>query len=91
MSGCTSIQIETFWDHSPTEEELSDLLFGHWTREEYMHSVRSQDSEYGMIFRLFMMRGDARKAKSYLAKIQDQTMRNEFEFSDILSPDSASL
>lgn len=91
MRGSPSIQIETFWDHSPTEEELSDLLFGHWTREEYMHSVHAQDSEYGMIFRLFMIRGDARKAKSYLAKIQDQALRNEFESSDILAPESAGL
>ena len=57
--------METIFDHNITKEEISAILGPlDWTREDFEND--SQESNYGLIYRLYSYRGDDITAKKYL-------------------------
>ncbi|MEO7958422.1 MAG: hypothetical protein ABIW76_17200 [Fibrobacteria bacterium] len=63
--------IETIYDHGVTNEELKILLGDPVPKSEYQFLIGDADTEFGMIFKLYMTRGEEKKAKAYHAKIKD--------------------
>jgi hypothetical protein len=63
--------METVFDHQPTPEELRYLFLTGLDVEEYRATRQDQETEYGNIYALYMIRGDRTKALEYLEKIRD--------------------
>ncbi len=63
--------METVFDHSPTAEELRYLFLSGQTRESYLATHQDQETEYGNIYALYMIRGQREKALEYLERIRD--------------------
>jgi hypothetical protein len=63
--------METVFDHNPTPEELRYLFLSGQDPEAYRASHQDQESEYGNIYALYMIRGDRVKALEYLERIRD--------------------
>ncbi len=63
--------METVFDHQPTAEELRYLFLTGQSVEEYRATHQDQETEYGNIYALYMIRGDRAKALEYLEKIRD--------------------
>lgn len=62
-------EIETVFDHGVTKHELEDVVgCDSFTRTE-LSSLFTQEQNYGMIYRLYMYRGDEKTAKMYADKI----------------------
>lgn len=61
-------QMETVWEHGITKEEIADILgYDNFTREDF--SDFGQMAHYGLIYRLYIYRGDKKKAQIYSDKI----------------------
>jgi hypothetical protein len=67
--------METVFDHSPTAEELKYLFLSGQSREEYLSSHDDQETEYGNLYALYMIRGNREKALEYLNRIRDPKER----------------
>ena len=67
--------METIFDHNPTREELTNLLGSAIPREEYFAAATNQESEYGELYRLFMLRNDPARAGRFLDLITDPIYR----------------
>lgn len=67
--------METVFDHNPTAEEMKYLFLTGQTREEYLASHDDQETEYGNIYALYMIRGNREKALEYLNRIRDPKER----------------
>lgn len=67
--------METVFDHDPSAEELKYLFLSGKTREEYMASHEDQETEYGNIYALYMIRGNREKALEYLNRIRNPKAR----------------
>ncbi len=63
--------METLFDHDPTPEELQFLFLAGQTREKYLETQRDQETEFGNIYALYMIRGNREKALGYLHKIRN--------------------
>ena len=61
-------QMETVWEHGITKEEIADILgCDNFTREDF--SDFTQNDHYGLIYRLYLYRGDKETAKKYADKM----------------------
>lgn len=61
-------QMETVWEHGITKEEIADILgYDNFTREDF--SDFGQIAHYGLIYRLYIYRGNKKKAQIYSDKI----------------------
>lgn len=80
--------METIWDHNPSAEELAELFIAPLPKAEYMDTLGSQDSEYGVIYRLLIIRGQTDAANGYLAKVKNQQLRFDLELVDVLPQQS---
>lgn len=70
--------METIYDHDVTEQELNILYFDDPdTQDEYLVGL-SQDSAYADLVSLYRMRGDDARAKSFLDRIQNRELRQQF-------------
>lgn len=70
--------METIYDHGVTEQELDVLYFGDPdSQAEYLTGL-SQDSAYADLVSLYRMRGDDARAESFLDRIQDKELRQQF-------------
>lgn len=70
--------METIYDHSVTERELNILYFDDPdSQAEYLTGL-SQDSAYADLVSLYRMRGDDARAESFLDRIQDKELRQQF-------------
>lgn len=67
--------METVFDHEPTPEELKYLFLAGRSRDEYLASHGDQETEYGNIYALYMIRGNREKALEYLNRIRDPKQR----------------
>jgi DNA-binding SARP family transcriptional activator len=67
--------METVFDHDPSAEELKYLFLTGKTREEYIASHEDQETEYGNIYALYMIRGNRDKALEYLNRIRNPKAR----------------
>jgi len=63
--------METVFDHNPTPEELKFLFLSGQSKEEYLSAHEDQETEYGNIYALYMIRGNREKALEYLNRIRD--------------------
>lgn len=63
--------METIFDHNPTPEELRYLFLPGQDAESYKASHTDQETEYGNIYALYMIRGDRQKALDYLERIRN--------------------
>ena len=63
--------METVFDHEPTPEELKYLFLSGRSREEHLASNVDQETEYGNIYALYMIRGNREKALEYLNRIRN--------------------
>jgi len=63
--------METVFDHSPTPEELRFLFLSGQEADAYRASHQDQETEYGNIYALYMIRGNRERALEYLEKIRD--------------------
>ena len=77
--------METVFDHEPTPEELKYLFLSGRTREEYLESHVDQETEFGNIYALYMIRGNREKALEYLNRIRNPKER----FNQKKPPESA--
>ena len=68
--------METIFDHNPTKQELIEFI-GTVDKEEYMNFA-SQNSAYMEIAFLYYYRGEKRKAKKYIKKINNCDLVNSF-------------
>lgn len=76
--------MDNIFQHAPTAAELADLFGdGAPTRESHEALGLSADSENGLLFRLYSIRGDEKKAEEYLAKIQDPQYRFDIDLIDV--------
>ena len=64
-------QMETVWEHNITKEEKEALfgVFETWEREDL--SDFTQNDHYGLIYRLYLYRGDKETAKKYADKMSN--------------------
>jgi hypothetical protein len=69
------IHMETVFDHEPTAEELRYLFLANLSREEYLANHQDQETEYGNIYALYMIRGNREKALEYLNRIRNPKQR----------------
>lgn len=67
--------METVFDHNPTGEELKYLFLSGKTREEYLADHADQETEFGNIYALYMIRGNREKALEYLNRIRNPKER----------------
>ena len=67
--------METVFDHDPSSEELRYLFMSGMSREEYLATHSDQETEYGNIYALYMIRGNREKALEYLDRIRDPKSR----------------
>jgi hypothetical protein len=67
--------METVFDHEPTAEELKYLFLSGQSREEYVASHTDQETEFGNIYALYMIRGNREKALEYLNRIRNPKER----------------
>ncbi len=63
--------METLFDHEPNDEELQFLFLAGQNREKYLETIRDQETEFGNIYALYMIRGNRDKAMEYLGKIRN--------------------
>jgi hypothetical protein len=75
--------METVFDHDPSQEELKYLFLSGQSSEEYLSSHQDQETEYGNIYALYMIRGNREKALEYLNRI-----RNPIEIFNAKPPDT---
>jgi hypothetical protein len=74
--------METIFDHAITKEELT-LLFGAPPDEERYRTILESETANADLYRLYSVRGDVRKAKTYLNRIKDPLYRFETSYCDI--------
>ncbi len=67
--------METIFDHDPSLEELKYLFLTGQSKEEYANANRDQETEFGNIYALYMIRGNREKALEYLNRIRDPKQR----------------
>ena len=67
--------METVFDHEPTNEELKYLFLSGRSKEEYSASHVDQETEFGNIYALYMIRGNREKALEYLNRIRNPKER----------------
>lgn len=67
--------METVFDHEPTAEELKYLFLSGRSKEEHLASKADQETEYGNIYALYMIRGNREKALEYLNRIRNPKER----------------
>ncbi len=67
--------METIFDHDPSPEELKYLFLTGQSKEEYANTNRDQETEFGNIYALYMIRGNREKALEYLNRIRDPKQR----------------
>jgi hypothetical protein len=67
--------METVFDHEPTTEELKYLFLSGRSKEEYLASHVDQETEFGNIYALYMIRGNREKALEYLNRIRNPKER----------------
>ncbi|MFN4217285.1 MAG: hypothetical protein ACK4HQ_07800 [Brevinematales bacterium] len=60
--------METIFDHHPTVQEIK-AIFGEVIDEE-SYEVLDQANEYGVIYQLYRLRGDEKKASLYYHKME---------------------
>ena len=69
-----------FFAQDPTEEEIA-RLFGDLSPEEFerlkeeIQKNAGSDFEHGLIYDLYMLRGDEKKARKWLSRIKDPLYR----------------
>ena len=63
--------MESLFDHNPTPEELRYLFLEGTSRAGYLASPRDEETEFGHIYALYMIRGRRDKALEYLERIRD--------------------
>jgi hypothetical protein len=76
--------METVFDHNPTKEELLTLFGYDVDRDKYLSLPSDQQSEYGVLYRLFSLRNDSATAEKYLNLIIDPLFRHSLSTSDLL-------
>jgi hypothetical protein len=76
-------QIETIFDHNITKKEMLDIFGLEITKEEYLR-LRDADTMYADLFKLYKLRRDLARAKSFLLKIKDPAYRHHFDAPDVL-------
>lgn len=67
--------METVFDHEPTAEELKYLFLSGRSKEEHLNSNPDQETEYGNIYALYMIRGSREIALEYLNRIRNPKER----------------
>jgi len=67
--------METVFDHEPTPEELKYLFLSGRSPEDHLAAIVDQESEYGNIYALYMIRGNREKALEYLNRIRNPKER----------------
>lgn len=80
--------IETVYKYQPTETELRALFGVAMSEAQYLKIAEDKDTENGLIFRLFMLRGDPKKAKPYLDKIDDEEYKRDLRSVDVVESPS---
>ena len=63
--------MESLYDHNPTPDELRYLFLEGMSRAGYLASPRDEETEFGHIYALYMIRGRRDKAMEYLERIRD--------------------
>ena len=63
--------METVFDHDPSPEELKYLFLAGKSKEDYASSHEDQETEFGNIYALYMIRGNRDKALEYLNRIRN--------------------
>ena len=63
--------MESLFDHDPTAEELRFLFLEGVVRETYLATPRDEETEFGHIYALYMIRGRRDRALEYLERIRD--------------------
>jgi len=76
--------METLFDHNPTQEELLTLFGFGIQQDKYLALPSDQQSEYGVLYRLFSLRGDQEAADKYLGLIADPLTRHSLSTVDFL-------
>lgn len=62
--------METIFDHNITKKEMKDVMgFDDWTLNDFKDW--NQRDHYGLIYRLYVYRGNNKKAQEYADKIPD--------------------
>lgn len=64
------MSVETIFDHNVTPDEVAAVLGTRMSRDEYLNLVTEADSEYALIYRLFLHRNDKATAEKYFGKIK---------------------
>lgn len=88
VSDDAGVAMETIFDHEPTAEELR-YLTGPQSAEQY-RQVTTEDQALAGLSMLFAMRGDSKRADAYARRIQDEDLRFEFCYNDLISESNAS-
>ena len=63
--------METVFDHDPSAEELKYLFLSGQSKEAYLATHDDQETEFGNIYALYMIRGNREKALEYLNRIRN--------------------
>ncbi len=67
--------VETFFDHHPTPSEVERVLGMQLSKTDHLALEADQDTEFGDIYRLYLVRGNEAEADKYLQKITDPEYR----------------
>lgn len=67
--------METVFDHEPSPEELKYLFLAGRSKEEHLAGRLDQETEYGNIYALYMIRGNRERALEYLNRIRNPKER----------------
>lgn len=76
---------ETIFDHAVTPKEMDVILPMVISKDKWLKLGKSQNTEWGHIYHLYMLRRDPAKAKEYLAKITDPEYAENVSYSDIVA------
>lgn len=79
-----NMAIETIFDHSPTKDEILELFDDDISKDNYFTEIMDPDRENGIIYRLYFIRGDMKKANKYLNRINSQSYKDDLESIDTI-------
>jgi len=80
--------METIFDHNPKADELR-YLTGGFSQERYLEGL-TEDDALAALSMLFAMRDDPERADAYSSRIQDDELRFDLRYNDVISSSNAS-
>lgn len=77
---------ETIFDHAPTASELDEVVGDpDLTRDDYLAVTTDADAILVDLWDLFTLRGDARRARKFLNRIQDEELKRSLTYRDVIN------